>query len=412
MDRRAFLRGVSTLTIVSTSSSGWLAYDYDLVNPNDGPAYQPWKDWQDHTANSPADAPLAGPLTLVRAAILAASPHNTQPWRFKVSESSIELILDRSRFVGDLDPYLREEAIGMGCALENLLLAAPANGYTATVTLFPAQLTQNTPEAASKFETVARVHLTPVLTPALTPAPRQASDLYRAIPNRHTNRHPYDPQQPLPQAFLDELAHLPHPDEDARIFLFTDPTQRRKIVDISALANQTLYSDPRIESASQSWLRLSRRDVRLHQDGIDIDAFGLSPAMTTLANLLPTSTLRNMVDKGQKEGYAERMFAAPLIGILGVRNRYDRAQCLLAGRLWQRAHLLATARGHAARPCSEAIELIDYERLQNRPPVTLDQLGHITGAPDWQPIFLFLMGHASHTAGPGPRRGVRAVLDA
>ena len=73
----------------------------------------------------------------MRAAILSASPHNTQPWRFKVTNSWIELYLDPNRNVGALDPYLREEHIGMGCALENLMLAAAANGYAATVTLVP-----------------------------------------------------------------------------------------------------------------------------------------------------------------------------------------------------------------------------------------------------------------------------------
>jgi nitroreductase len=396
MDRRAFLRGIGTVTIVSAGSGSWFAYDNDLVATGDGPAFQPWKDWQDHAAD--------GPLALVRAAVLAASPHNTQPWRFRVSESTIELILDRSRFVGALDPYLREEAIGMGCALENLLLAAQAHGYAAQTTLLPGELRSNiaADSSTTQFETVARI--------TLSLAPAQSSDLYQAIPHRRTNRTPYDPQMPVPAAILEELRALPHPDEDVRVFLFTDAAQRKAIVDISAAANLTLYSDPKIEAASQSWLRLTRKDVQHFQDGIDITAFGLSPAMTAIAKMMPVSTLRKMVDKGQKEGYDERMFAAPLIGILAVRDRYDRAQCMVAGRLWQRAHLLATARGIAARPCSEAIERIDYERFQGQPPVTLEQLGHITGAPDWQPIFLFLMGHAAHSAPPSPRRGVGAVL--
>lgn len=80
------------------------------------------------------------PLALVRAAILAASPHNTQPWLFKITDFSIDLYLDSRRYPGALDPYLREEHIGMGCALENLMLAAPANGYAASTTLLPGPL--------------------------------------------------------------------------------------------------------------------------------------------------------------------------------------------------------------------------------------------------------------------------------
>jgi hypothetical protein len=55
-----------------------------------------------------------------------------------------------------------------------------------------------------------------------------------------------------------------------------------------------------------------------------------------------------------------------------VPDRYDQQNCLRAGRIWQRSHLLATARGLAGRPCNEAIEMIDHERAQgNRQSVRL-----------------------------------------
>jgi hypothetical protein len=116
-----------------------------------GPAYEPWKNWR--------GASNAGSLPLVRAAILSASPHNTQPWRCKVTDSWIELYIDPNRNVGALDPYLREEHIGMGCALENLMLAAAANGYAATVTLVPGKLAPIAADGKPKL--VARVDLVP-----------------------------------------------------------------------------------------------------------------------------------------------------------------------------------------------------------------------------------------------------------
>lgn len=90
---------------------------YDRVlSVGEGPAYKPWKDWRGGRSE--------GPLALIRAAILAASPYNTQPWRFRVADSFIELHIDPKRNVGALDPFLREEHLGMGCALENLILAS------------------------------------------------------------------------------------------------------------------------------------------------------------------------------------------------------------------------------------------------------------------------------------------------
>ena len=127
-----------------------------------------------------------------RLAILAASPHNTQPWLFKITDSSIELHIDPRRNVGALDPFLREEHIGMGCALENLMLAAPGYGYVATAALLPGKLGPIPSEP--KPQLVARVDL--------AHGESNESELFRAIPRRHTDRGPYDPYQPIPLILL------------------------------------------------------------------------------------------------------------------------------------------------------------------------------------------------------------------
>ena len=145
MQRRSFLKGAGIVTILVAGGAVWRAEDQGVFSVGQGPAYEPWKDWQ-RDAN-------AGPIVLVRSAILAASPHNTQPWLFRVSSSSIELYADITRNTGALDPYHREQHIALGCAFENLILAAAANGYNAAATLLPGTLDGTT----DQLQLVARV---------------------------------------------------------------------------------------------------------------------------------------------------------------------------------------------------------------------------------------------------------------
>jgi nitroreductase len=386
MKRRLFLKSAGAVTVLAVGGGVWRACDQGVFSVGKGPAYEPWKDWRTQPGN--------GPLALVRAAILAASPHNTQPWLFKITPASIELSIDTGRNVGALDPYLREEHIGIGCALENLMLAAAANGYQAAATLYPGKLT--TIPAQPGPQLLARVDL--------AAGNRVESVLYDAIPRRHTNRGAFLPQNPIPAPFIDALGRLPGDDPDVRIFLFTDGADRKKIAEISSAANGEIYADPEVIRASHRWIRTRWSDVQKYRDGLTIDAFGLSPVDTDIAKMMTVGMLQRAASRSPKNGYSDLMLSAPLIGILAVRDRYDRQDCLRAGRIWQRAHLFATAGGVAARPCNEAVEMIDYEKAHGQQPLRAGMLAEIMGDSAWQPTFVFYMGYPTLTARASPRR--------
>jgi nitroreductase len=390
--RRSFLKGTGIVTVAVVGGGVWRAWDQGVFSVGEGPAYEPWKGWR----NTGNDAPLA----LVRAAILAASPHNTQPWLFKITDSAIGLFIDTQRNVGALDPYLREEHIGMGCALENLMLAAPANGYAATAELLPGKL--GPIPAAPKPQLLARVNL--------APGKREENELYNAIPRRHTNRGPYDPSKTIPPDFVAALKHLPGDDADLKLFLFTDEADRKKIAEISSAANTEIYSDPDVQRGSERWVRLKWSAVQKYRDGLTIDASGLPPIATAIAKMMSARMLRWAASRSTDKGYANLMLSAPLIGFIAVRDRYAQEQCLQAGRIWQRAHLFATAHGLAGRPCNEAVEMVDHERALGRPASRAALLNEVTTDSTWQPTFVFYMGYPKLSAHASPRRPVQAVL--
>ncbi|HLM82509.1 MAG TPA: hypothetical protein VK302_18030 [Terriglobales bacterium] len=397
MQRRSFLQGAGVVTVVVVGGGVWRAYDQGVFSVGEGAAYEPWKDWRRKDWRSGSGD---GVLGLVRAAILAASPHNTQPWLFKVTNSYIELYIDTKRNVGALDPYLREEHIGMGCALENLMLTAAANGYAGTVTLLPGKL--GPIPAEPKPELLARVDLA-----AGRP---EESALYEAIPRRHTNRSAYHPQKPIPPEFVDTLSRAASDDADVKLFLFTAEADRKKLVDIISAANDEIYAEPEVKRGSGPWFRNHWSDVQKYRDGLTIDAFGQPPIATAMAKTMPVWMLRRLASRGEKDGYSKLMLSAPLMGIIAVHDRYDREHCLRAGRTWQRAHLLATTRGVAGRPCNEAVEMIDHEKALGKHPRHTSLLADLMGDAAWQPTFVFYMGYPTLTGRASPRRSIADVV--
>ena len=81
--------------------------------------------WRVDDGQFPSDGSLTERLRfLVRYAVLAPSSHNTQPWKFRISADRLDLFMDQERWLKVADDDQRELHISIGCALENLLVAA------------------------------------------------------------------------------------------------------------------------------------------------------------------------------------------------------------------------------------------------------------------------------------------------
>lgn len=383
--RRRFLGiaglGGGTVAVLGASGLTWRAVDQGVFATATGPAYAAWDQW-----NPPGHAVL----DLVRAAVLAANAHNTQPWLFRLTPDHIDLYADTTRNLGAMDPLRREMHLSLGCALENLMLAGPPNGKTPTLILMP---------DPSQPTHIARVSLDP--TPATT------SPLFDAIPSRHTNRAAYDTTHPVAADARDALTALVDVDT-TRLVWFTADTDKQAFADLTVRATQAIIADPQQTADDYAWYRTTWNQIQSTKDGVTIDASGQPPLIRTVAKLLGTTREQNN-DGWLRATRDTQVPTAAAFGILVVPDPLDPVGRIQTGRFFQRMHLWATTQALAMQPLNQVSERIDRERTAGLAPEFTQAMADAlpTG---WHPVMAFRIGYPTTDALLSPRRPAEQVV--
>ena len=386
--RRAMLIGGASAG--AFAALGYRAWDRGVWSSGKGVAFTPWQDWEGTDADG-----LKRPL---RAAILAANPHDTQPWLFEVGDNAIRVFADRARNLGSFDPFRREMHLGIGAAIENLTLAACVSGWAAEVTPVDGKLPLSPPETPVQ---VAEIKLT--VAPASCPA------LMRAIPFRHTNRGAYRADQTVSNEQLRRFSDLVTSDS-VRIAFVEEPQARRDLGALIINATTEIITDQQMSVDSARWFRTGRRDIADHRDGVTADTSGLSPLMVAAAKILPERSAQSADKYWLSMTRDTHVATAPLLGILLVRDRFDMRSAIDAGRAWQRLHLAATLANIAAQPLNQPVEWMDRCAMLGKADSFGPALVKHASMPGWEPTFVFRLGTAERTASASPRRPLSAVL--
>ncbi len=382
--RRKFLYFVGAGAVALGGGLAWRAAGQGAFRRRSDDAYKPWSDW--------ASAPGSDELALVNAAILAASPHNTQPWLFRVGDGSIDLFADSARHLGAFDPYRREMLLGLGCALENLVVGATTLGFATQVQVLP---------APAEPTRIAHVEL--------SRGQVQLSPLAQAIPLRHTNRGPYQVTRTLEAQAMTAFLSLADAG-GARLVLFEADSPKGKLfADGTILATERIVSDREMYADSERWFRHDWSDIRRRRDGISVLHAGLSPLMTEIAMLAPRISPEDSGAAWLRMIRDTQLPTAPAYGVILVRDLYDPRQAIEAGRLWQRAHLEGTRRGLAMQPINQLMECVDRDRQLGRASQFAEVMAGL-GEPGWAPTFGFRVGYARSAASPSARRAVQDCL--
>jgi nitroreductase len=387
--RRVIVGGAGAALLGALGAAGYRAWDRGVFEMAQGPAYRPWDEWRGNSGEGPKQA--------LHAAILAANPHDTQPWAFSAHGASISIFADRARNLGSFDPFRREMHLGIGCAVENLMRAASVNGYTMNVIVSGGRLEPNPKDT----KLVRAAHLW------LDAGAPMRDALYEAIPHRHTNRGPYH-ERPVSLETLHGLADLVG-DHEVRVAFLTGGRERADLADMIVAATARIIADRAMSADSARWFRTGRHEVEAHRDGIGVDTAGLSPLMAAAAKIMPDQDAAT-ADRYWLDMTRDVQTRAPVLGMLLVRDRLEMGSAIGAGRAWQRLHLAATAMGLAAQPLNQPVECIDRNQELGRSDGFASTLTGLARANAWEATFVFRMGYAQRPALPSPRRPLHAVM--
>lgn len=361
MNRRQVIVGAGALALASTAAL----------------SFSRMGSMEDYAAAVAATrAKLAQPpalIDLIRYATLAANGHNTQPWRFRPARDSIAILPDFNRRTPVVDPDDHHLFASLGCAAENLAIAAAEQGW----------------RGEPRFDASGDGSV--VLEFATGPAERSA--LCAAIPERQSTRAEYD-RRSVPAADLALLAaasRIPGID----LHLVTDRQGIERVLDLVVSGNTVQMADPAFERELKHWLRFNPRQALETGDGLFSAASGNPSAPPWLGGLL----FDFFFDAAKEnDKYARQLRSSAGIAIF-VSEHDDKEHWVRAGRACQRFALQATAIGLKHAFVNQPVEV----------PALRPQISSLVGMSGRRPDIVMRFGYGP-TLPYSPRRRAEAVL--
>jgi nitroreductase len=291
---------------------------------------------------------------VVATAARAPSVHNTQPWKFRISDNVIELHADRDRMLAHVDPAGRELVISCGAALFGLRLGFRQLGYLPAVELWPDPAQ---PSLLARAWPDAHV--------AMNSA---EAELLAAVPHRHTHRGPFTPGEVSPR-LLDALA-CDAAAEGSELRFVEQPKlvgDLAALVDLAA-AEQEASSEVRAET--RDWARPAGSQAK---DGVPARAARGAEESAARAGLRFRTRDFGVATGGAADaaaGAEDEAAEPPLVTAVLVTPGDTRDDWLRAGQALNRLLLRAATRWVFASLQSQPLETSRY-REQVRQVLTL-----------------------------------------
>ncbi|MFR7686021.1 MAG: Acg family FMN-binding oxidoreductase [Bacteroides fragilis] len=191
----------------------------------------------------------------------APSGHNTQPWKFHITDSTITVLPNLDVALPVVDRNNRELFISLGCAVGNLCIAASYFGYTTHI-----------------IECSIEVIILELTKNALT----IEDSLFHQIEKRQTNRNIYNGNK-ISDGILQQLQSIPK--ENGIQFYFTEINTpfANTITQYIMKGNEIQMADIAFKNELLSWMRFNKKQVEATHNGLSYLVFGNPPLPRILA---------------------------------------------------------------------------------------------------------------------------------
>lgn len=293
---------------------------------------------------------------IVQYAVKAPSGHNTQPWKFRIKNDSIEILPDFDLTLTAVDNTRREMYISLGCATENLCIAATHFGYEYHIVKSNGQSVIVQLKKSSTGE----------------------DPLFNVIAQRQTNRSVYQKRK-IAADTLQLIQQVPLEPNVGMYFFENGSSLADTLTTFIARGNTIQMTDKAFKEELLNWIRFNKKQIRQTNNGLTFQTLGFPSLPGFMARVIINSHLK---PAQQNKSDLEKVYSSSHL-ILFTTQHNTPEEWIALGRSLERFLLKTTAlgiaNGYMNQPCEVTALANELQRtlpVNNEFPTLLLRIGY------------------------------------
>ncbi|MGL5113717.1 MAG: Acg family FMN-binding oxidoreductase [Beijerinckiaceae bacterium] len=291
---------------------------------------------------------------------------------FRINGDALSVLPDTQRSAPVVDPDDHHLFASLGCAVEDLVIAA---------------------RAAGKVNEGSYGGSDGAIDIRLYPGAIEKSELFQAIPKRQSTRSPYRGGG-VPLDVLQQSRSAAS-DRDVAVVFITDRAMIEQVLELIVAANRKQMADAALVQELMAWIRFNPAAALATGDGL-FSASSANPSLPSWLGQIVFSQIFNDTTETPKL-IAQVRSSAGLAVFLA--NEDSRVGWIKTGRVYERFALQATALGIRNAMLNQPVEVPEFRQ----------QLAQLAGMPGKRPDLLMRFGYADLLP-MSPRRRLTEVI--